>query len=390
MKQIIVFAEDWNSHPSSTQHLIQCLQGDVDIVWVNSIGLRRPRFSWRDFTRAWRKVRAMCQRRPSVQVSIQAAFPVIHPRVIPMVTHPWLVSLNRWFLCRQIKPYLKPNVDLVVWTSLPSAVDFYGCFDECQWWYYCGDDFEGLAGVDHELAGVKEQQLLAVADKVWVASESLQWKFSPIKTEVLSHGVDIDWFKRPKARPVDLPNGGPIAGFYGSLENWIDLALLEALAKALPHWRFVFIGPVKVNASSLESLTNVEFLGARPHSELAGYIQHWNIALLPFIDNQQIRACNPLKLREYLASGTPILSTPFPALKPYEDVIEVIESVHEATASMEAVIARKSVEKNLLAAKQQKRVSQDSWANRASAIKRQLHFAEDHSQFENPISISSN
>ena len=192
--------------------------------------------------------------------------------------------------------------------------------------YYCGDDFSSLSGVDHDAVNMMEMELVEKVDLILVASETLAQKFPAHKTVMIPHGVDAQQFQQPCLRPIDLPTGKPIAGFYGSLSEWIDVELLTQTATDLPDWDFVFIGPQQTDLSSLKKLPNTYFLDQKKHSELPAYAQHWQVSMLPFKDNAQIRSSNPLKLREYLAVGKPIVSTDFPALDSYRDVVNVAHS----------------------------------------------------------------
>ncbi len=108
-----------------------------------------------------------------------------------------------------------------------------------------------------------------------------------------------------------MPDDKPIVGFYGSLSGWIDIELLIKTAKTMPGTNFVFIGPVNTDTQGLDEMPNVFMLGPKPHHQLPGYVQHFRVAMLPFRDTPQIRACNPLKLREYMASGVAIAATDF-------------------------------------------------------------------------------
>ncbi|MGL6164519.1 MAG: glycosyltransferase, partial [Aeromonas veronii] len=232
-------------------------------------------------------------------------------------------KINGHWLAAQIRRQL-PELDRpLLWISLPSAVDLIGKLEERAVIYYCGDDFSALAGVDHQAIAHCEARLVEKADLILAASPALASRFPPHKTRLLSHGVDLELFMPPRERPADLPSGRPIAGFYGSLSDWIDIPLLAETAAALPHWDLVLIGPVQTDISPLKGLPNIHLLGPRPHHTLAAYAQHWQVSLLPFVDNAQIRACNPLKLREYLAAGRPIVSTDFPALDGYRDQIQL-------------------------------------------------------------------
>lgn len=331
---LIVFGEDWGGLPSSTQHLIKHLAETRKVIWVNSIGLRRPTFTYRDIKRSWNKLTAT--KKSSVQTielsaQQQRNLQIIAPRTIPAPRS----IFGRWFavqiLLLQIKPLLK-KMQLqapILWTSLPTAVDFSGHLDESALVYYCGDDFSGLAGVDHDTVNQREQELLAKADLIMASSELLAKRSAASRTHLLTHGVDYTLFSTPVARATDLPNDGRnIAGFYGSISQWLDLELLATTIKKMPDWYFVFIGNAVVDISVLTQFKNVIFLGERGHQQLPAYSQHWTASLLPFIDNAQIRACNPLKLSEYLAAGRPIISTAFPAVQPFHQsgLVQIAES----------------------------------------------------------------
>ncbi|WP_022941051.1 glycosyltransferase [Psychromonas hadalis] len=342
---LIVFGEDWQGLPSSTQHLIKQLTATRKVVWINSIGLRQPSFSWHDVKRLWFKLSA---RNKQPQVNTAQGYPqqqtnnnhfyLINPRTIPAPRSRFSRFVARHLLLLQIKPIIKKAhlTSPLLWTSLPTAVDFSGYLGESGLVYYCGDDFSGLAGVDHHTVVLREQELSQKADLIIVASTTLLAHFPSERTRLLTHGVDYQLFAEPAIRAKDLPNDGrPIAGFYGSISQWLDLDLLGACIKKLPHWHFVFIGKVMVNISAISQLENVTFLGERPHHLLPSYSQHWTVSLLPFTDNAQIRSCNPLKMKEYLAAGRPIVCTYFPAIEAYRGLVQI---ANNSNAMVEALI----------------------------------------------------
>jgi glycosyltransferase involved in cell wall biosynthesis len=179
---------------------------------------------------------------------------------------------------------------------------------------------------------------------------------------LLSHGVDSEQFSKPAKRALDLPNRGrPIAGFYGSLSNWLDYDLLNQTIAALPEWDFVFIGQIELSKLPITSADNVFYLGAKPHHELPSYSQHWTVSLLPFVLNEQIKACNPLKLKEYLAARRPVVSTDFPALTGYREHVNVVNNVEDMVITLNRIAKESySLPKGL--------VDCDSWDNRASTL----------------------
>ncbi|MEA1938136.1 MAG: glycosyltransferase [Pseudomonadota bacterium] len=178
----------------------------------------------------------------------------------------------------------------------------------------------------------------------------------------MPHGVDIDLFGADTQRPDDLPEERPVAGFVGTLADWIDIDLIKGVAEALPGWLFVLIGSVRTDLHGLDRMANVVLLGPRPHATLPAYLQHMDVAMLPFKDNAQIRACNPLKLREYLASGVPVATTDFPALDGYRDLVHISARTPDAFAD---AICKSGKEGRTRSDVRLARVAGESWTERA-------------------------
>ncbi|WP_261844880.1 glycosyltransferase [Aliamphritea ceti] len=382
---MLVFGEDWGEHPSSTQHLITQLLPEQQILWINSLGLRRPRLNSADLRRAWHKISKMISQQKQNEAlgraSDQSMNPlsnqlqILNPRAISWPGNPLARSLSSQLLKRQILPLLNASANQsqkakspLLWTSLPSAVDVVGKLNERACVYYCCDDFSALDGVDHGPVSRMEQELAQKSQLIITASSKLAAKFPDHKTWLLPHGVDTSLFSSPAPRADDLPSDGPVAGFYGSLAGWFDQRLFTLLAKLLPHWTFVLIGPAKTDISALLEQPNIRWLGSKPHHELPRYSQHWDVSLLPFLQNPQIKACNPLKLREYLAAGSPIVSTDFPALDGYRDLVKVSHSAAGFAEELEAIYRNRQNLKAIRTIRQQ-RVEKESWQQRGKELK---------------------
>jgi glycosyltransferase involved in cell wall biosynthesis len=288
---------------------------------------------------------------------------VVQPIILPMARSAPARALNRWLLARKVGAAARAaRLDRpVLWISLPSAVDAVGALEESAVVYYCGDDFGALAGVDHVRCLEMEAELAARSDLILAASPAMAARFPAAKAHVLPHGVDLGLFGTPAPRAVDLP-AGPVAGFYGTLAEWLDYGLIAATARRLPEWRFVFVGPVAANVSAIAALPNVSLLGARPHAALPSYAQHWSAGLIPFLDNAQIRASNPLKLREYLAAGQPIVATPFPAMLPYAEHLSVAATAEAFADALRATL----LDPPGAAAARRAAVAGESWDARAA------------------------
>lgn len=362
---MVVFGEDWGSHPSSTQHLMRHLMPEHQILWVNSLGLRRPHLCRRDLLRAMQKLGAMFRPSPAGMTLSNDGPVQLNPKVVPLPAQQWARTLNACLLKRMITPHIREQAQApILWTSLPSAVGVIGHLRTRATVYYCGDDFSALAGVDHAPVAEMEQELADKADLIIVSSEVLKAKFPSAKTRVLPHGVDFERFAMPVSRAPEISGCGPVAGFYGAIAEWFDQALMIAVARRLRHWRFVLIGPAQCDISALLAEPNIHWLGPKPHGQLPHFSQHWNVGLLPFRHNRQIEACNPLKLREYLAAGQPVVSTDFPALAEYRDFIHITNTVDGFCRAIEAsqtdTVASKMT--------RQLRVAQESWRDRSREL----------------------
>ena len=394
-RPLIVFGEDWGVHPSSTQHIVKILGKNRQIIWLNSIGLRKPKLTRHDMVRLFNKVKSFIVNHPKSKKTQDSnsndncQFIIINPLVIPCANSWFSLKLSKAILNWQLKLAcggleLK---DAIIWASLPTSVDYLELFGKAPCVYYCGDDFASLAGVDHQFVSQKERELIARSRYIFTASEKLLDKFPTEKVVNIPHGVNFSLFSKPvETTPLDLPQGKPIAGFYGSISAWLDQDLLVQTIKALPHWYFVFIGKVDCNVDKLQQFSNVYFLGAKPHVDLPKYIQNWNVAILPFINNKQIQMCNPLKLREYIASGTPIVTTDFNALNGYRKYLQIsnankpfYQAILLANAEITTAVNFDKLDNisDLLVITQVKQsrkasVMHESWENRATTVQRYL------------------
>ncbi|WCN08086.1 glycosyltransferase [Marinomonas mediterranea] len=381
-----VFGEDWGSHPSSTQHLFRYLSAKEHVVWMNSIGLRQPKLSAHDLKRLYEKGKKMMTRNTSthsssgtespllqsvpVQVAESTPQTILSPKAVPLYGLKLARKANQYWLSKQVQNAHAslPKSPHALWLSLPSAVDMIGQCNEEISVYYCGDDFRALAGVDHNVIGKMEDELVEKCDLILAASEALAERFPAHKTRLLEHGVDYHQFSQRRAAPEGFPQTKTL-GFYGQLADWVDIELLEAIADHYPDWTIMLIGAIHTDTKTLLNKPNVKVLPAMPHSQLAAYVQHWDIALLPFKHCQQIQHCNPLKLREYLASGTPIVCTDFKAARTYDSVMTLVREGDDFIEKLSEVISTQETLSK--AAKQERRITQsnlvkrDDWSRKA-------------------------
>lgn len=163
------------------------------------------------------------------------------------------------------------------------------------------------------------RELLSAADVVTVVSPALRAECArtvdPSRLHLVPNGVDEGWFAEPVTPiPASRSAGGtdrPVAGFVGSLYEWVDLALLQRCAESLPEIDFIIVGPTRlgVSLSRLESIPNLRRIGPQPYSQVRRWIAAFDVCLVPFKRDVINDMADPLKLYEYCALGKPIVST---------------------------------------------------------------------------------
>jgi len=185
----------------------------------------------------------------------------------------------------------------------------------------------------------------------------------------MPHGVEYDRFAQAldKTLPVpeeivDLPK--PVIGFYGNLHTWVDFKLVEALAVARPEWSFVLIGEKYIDVAALEALANMFLLGRRDHRLLHNYCRGFDVAIIPYdMTNPRMESVNPVKTKELLAAGLPVVASDVPELRNYGDDVITCSGVDAWLKALNQQVARK--DDNAISA----RVREESWPDKVADIR---------------------
>lgn len=314
-REIVCFSNDWSGDPLSKTHLMKILARENRILWINSIANRTPRASASDLRRMVRKLvdaaQGMTEPLPNLHVLGPLALPAFGPAGR---------AINRMVLRRQILRAMRRLGfrHPISWSFLPAAAPLAGTLGEELVVYHCVDEFSAFTGTPEAIAAL-EADLLRRADLVIVSADRLaerkrRWNGN---LHVVRHGVDHRHFARAldPALPVAaellrLPR--PILGFFGLLADWVDLDLIRAVAERFPHGSVVLLGKAEVSLRPLADLPNLHHFGRRPYEELPSWCKGFDVALLPFRENELAASSNPLKVREYLAAGLPVVATPVP------------------------------------------------------------------------------
>jgi glycosyltransferase involved in cell wall biosynthesis len=343
-QNIVCFSNDWDGDPLSKKHIMLRLSRKNRILWVNSIGNRNPSASVGDLKRVFKKIQNFVRGIRKVAENIHT----FSPLAIPFHGNAAARALNRHFVawgvrraCRRLG-FKNP----ITWTFLPTSGEIAGALDEKLIVYHCVDEFSEFTGTDKNAILDMERDLLRKADQVFVSSGPLyetKILHNP-HTSMVTHGVDLEHFRKacdPKmVLPAEIARlGRPLIGFYGLVADWVDLNLIRFLALSRPAWSFVLIGKVDTDVSPIKRLTNVHLLGRKSYSELPSYCAGIDVAILPFVINELTLASNPLKLREYLASGLPVVTTNIPEAQRLGEHLKVGATYAEFLEHIEAYLA---------------------------------------------------
>ncbi|MBB3102443.1 glycosyltransferase family 1 protein [Azomonas macrocytogenes] len=241
-----------------------------------------------------------------------------------------------------------PPAELMTWYFTPMSLDFTEHLRATVTVFDCMDELSAFKDAPSDLLE-KEKKLLKRADVVFTGGYSL-WEAKSKQHRnayAIPSSVDIDHFaaaRRTDAEPKDQRDiSHPRLGFFGVIDERLDVQLLSELAQANPQWHIVLIGPVvKIDPATLPQLDNIHYLGGKSYAQLPQYLAGWDVALIPFAMNESTRFISPTKTPEYLAGGCPVVSTPIAdvvrmygqtgVVRIAKDTLEFAEAIRAALA----------------------------------------------------------
>jgi UDP-galactopyranose mutase len=238
--------------------------------------------------------------------------------------------------------------DYVLWYYTPMALQFTRHLRPRATVYDCMDELTAFQGASPLLRGL-ESELMSRADLVFTGGQSLYEAKRDRHPRVYAFPSSIDAAHFRAAReiteePADqtsIPH--PRLGFFGVIDERLDIGLLDEVARMRPEWQLVMIGPVvKIDPATLPRHANIHYLGMKSYEELPAYLSGWDVALLPFARNDSTRFISPTKTPEYLAAGRPVVSTSIrDVVRPYgqEGYVRIADTAEEFVAACEAALA---------------------------------------------------
>jgi glycosyltransferase involved in cell wall biosynthesis len=322
-ENIVCFAKDWSEDPTSNNHVMKLLARDNRVLWMNSIATRAPSLtSGRDLGKIATKLKSFAKGPMHVENQLDVYTPV----VLPFPHNRLAVRVNEQILKASVGLLRRRRDmdDFQLWSFIPSAAKYIGKLGESFVVYYCTDEWSHFSSVDRDKTMELERELCQRADIVFTTAATLleaKRLYNP-ETHLALHGVDQSHFARAlaDATPLapelrDLPR--PIVGFVGLIQDWVDIKLVQYMAERHRDWTLVLVGKSLVDVSSLERLPNVKLLGRKPYESLPQYLKGFDVGIIPFVLNELTRNVNPIKLREYLSAGLPVVSSDIPEVARY-------------------------------------------------------------------------
>ncbi len=388
---VFLGGNDWWYHPHGHSEIrfAKHIARRTPVLWVNSVGMRRPHLRRTEHAarRYWLKLKSTVRglaRDPETGVSVYS------PIFLPSYTAVG-VRLNRTLILAQLRHLVLPRLGLrrpSLFVTLPTL----GLVADWRGWQRVVFNRADLYSADPEtnrpLMETLEKRLLARADHSIYVNRRLHAAETDRARDAvyLGHGVDFDRFA--SATPGEIPEPDrsriatlprPIVGCDGTFNTiTMDAERLRAAARAARPGTLLLIGMIQMNLAGVLAEENVVHLPAVQHDRLAAYASVFDVGIMPYLRNEWIERCNPIKLKEYLALGFPIVSTDFPEIEPYRELVFASETVEAFADDVRRAIAETQSEQE--AARVERRraaVREDSWEALGDRVADMLGVAED-------------
>jgi len=360
---------DWWYHNRGHYDLqmMRELSAHVPVLYVNSIGMRVPRPGGGSMflKRVRRKLASFSRGLTQIRERFWVLSPIVAPAGLGAAANEAALSLQVRRAARKAG-----IANPLVWVACPPGQPVVESLDPVGVVYQRTDRFEEFKGVDAQRIARFDRLLKERADVTLFCSSWLmdQERAQPRHAQFVDHGVDYARFelagRGETAAPEDVANlDRPIVGFIGGIDaHTFDPELFVEVARAVPEATFMLVGGCSLPEGWCE-LPNVVLLGQRPYDEVPGYMAAADVLIMPWNRSEWIRACNPVKLKEYLAVGRPIVSTPFPELSRYEGLVRVGEDAETFAAHVRAALSE-----TFDPERGRERVREQTWTAKADAV----------------------
>ncbi len=373
---ICISSADWdNPYWVNQQHIMSRLASQNRVLYIESMGLRRPVMQSKDIKRIGRRLKRFWQG----PIRINENLYTYSPLLLPFYKFGFIRLLNYKIMVFTLRRLIKKLAlqNPILWSYIPNAIDFKGKLREKLLVYHCVDEIAANPLIPGKVILDLEKKMMAAADLTLVTSPELYAAKKPLAREIhyLPNVADVEHILKIQDPNLEIPAdlegiAQPRLGFVGAVSNYkLDFGLLKAIALARPTWSIVLIGAVgegekAAEISILREVPNIHLLGGRPYEQLPNYLKGFDVCLLPNKLNEYTRNMFPMKFFEYLASGRPVVSTALPSLREFKEYFYQADSAAEFIRNIEMALAEDAStrDKRIALAKKY------SWTNRMEEI----------------------
>lgn len=366
----------WYHHPHSKNHLMRRFaRAGNRVIFVNSISMGMASFANKDlFPRLRRKLGSYAKLARTTSEGIT----VVSPAALPFFGSRAARAANRVLLGAQIGALMRRRglKRPILWIAIPTAVEMIGQFDESLVVYQVSDKYDANTmdhATDPALIRRLHERALDAADLIFYSGRKLlaEATRSRERSYLLEQAVDFDHWSRVSTGALEvameierIPR--PRLGYFGAIEPWlVDQELIRRAARERPHWHWVFIGN-RSRGMEIEGLPNVHFLPPVAYTELPRYAAGFDVCVLPWETEQAFTSYgSAIKVREYLATGKPVVIAPLPEYEPMKDVLRIARSRDDFLRLVEDALDERGDERALA---RQASVAQGTWDARAQWV----------------------
>jgi len=343
------------------------------VLFVNSISMGLPSLAHKDLLpRIKRKLGSYSKLARQTEEGIT----VVSPASVPFFGTAAARSLNRQMIGAQIKRLARSRglTKPVLWIAIPTAAEMIGVFDEAAIVYHVSDKYDANTmdhATDPTLIRRLHERAIDDADLVFYSGRKLFKEATRgcDRSYLLEQAVDFEHWSKVKALSVapemqKIPR--PRLGYFGAIEPWlVDQELIKQAARERPSWQWVFIGN-RSRGVEIEDLPNTHFLPPVPYEQLPSFAAGFDVCVLPWETEQAFTSYgSAIKVREYLATGKPVVISPLPEYEPMSDVLRIARSRAEFLKLVEDALSETD---ESLAAKRQAAVASGTWDARAEWV----------------------
>jgi glycosyltransferase involved in cell wall biosynthesis len=333
-RSIICFGgEDWwYHHPHSKAHLMRKFaRAGNKVIFVNSISMGLPGLAHKDLLpRIKRKLGSYSKLARQTYEGIT----VVSPASLPFFGSAAARSVNRRLIAAQIKRLAQSRglTKPILWIAIPTAANMIGTLDESVVVYHVSDKYDANTmdhATDPALIRRLHDRAIDAADLVFYSGRKLFTEATRAceRSHLLEQGVDYDHWRHvangdvaPEIAKIPRPR----LGYFGAIEPWlVDQELIKRASRERPEWQWIFIGN-RSRGLEIEELPNAHFLPAVAYADLPAYAAGFDVCVLPWETEQSFTSYgSAIKVREYLATGKPVVISPLPEYEPMRDVLRI-------------------------------------------------------------------